>query len=69
MLAGYYTVASSSVPLTDLPEEVTKKLPRYPCVPAVRMGRLAVDHQFGGKGLGAWEPRDAGRCLGASREG
>src|SRR6185312_10296192 len=53
VLAGYYTVASSSVPLTDLPEAVAKKLPRYPSVPAVRMGRLAVDQQFRGKGLGA----------------
>ena len=25
VLAGYYTVASSSVPLTDLPEAVAKK--------------------------------------------
>lgn len=58
-VAGYYTVASSSVPLTDLPEEVTKKLPRYPSVPAVRMGRLAVDRQFTGKGLGAAMLADA----------
>ena len=59
VLASYYTVASSSVPLTDLPEEVTKKLPRYPSVPAVRMGRLAVDQQFRGKGLGAAMLADA----------
>lgn len=59
VLAGYYTVASSSVPLTDLPEQVTKKLPRYPSVPAVRMGRLAVDQRFRGKGLGAAMLADA----------
>lgn len=29
-----------------------KKLPRYPSVPAVRMGRLAVDQRFKGQGLG-----------------
>jgi ribosomal protein S18 acetylase RimI-like enzyme len=64
VLAGYYTVASSSVPLTDLPEQVTKKLPRYPSVPAVRMGRLAVDRQFRGKGLGAAMLADAlERCV------
>ena len=52
-IAGYYTLASASVLLADLPEAVIKKLPRYPSVPAVRMGRLAVDQAFKGKGLGA----------------
>jgi GNAT superfamily N-acetyltransferase len=52
-IAGYYTLASASVLLADLPEAVAKKLPRYPSVPAVRMGRLAVDHLYQGKGLGA----------------
>ncbi len=41
-IAGYYTLASASVFLGDLPEKLTKKLPRYPSVPVVRMGRLAV---------------------------
>lgn len=52
-IAGYYTLASSSVLLADLPDAVVKKLPRYPSVPAVRMGRLAVDQSFKGQGLGA----------------
>jgi len=52
-IAGYYTLASASVMLTDLPESLAKKLPRYPSVPAVRMGRLAVDHAYRGEGLGA----------------
>ena len=51
-IAGYYTLASASVFLGDLPAELTKKLPRYPSVPAVRMGRLAVDQAFRGQGLG-----------------
>lgn len=51
-IAGYYTLASSSVLLTDLPANIGKKLPRYPTVPAVRMGRLAVDQAFKGQGLG-----------------
>ena len=51
--AGYYTLASASVWLADLPESLVKKLPRYPSVPAVRMGRLAVDQAFKGEGLGA----------------
>ncbi len=52
-VAGYYTLASASILLTDLAENLAKKLPRYPNVPAVRMGRLAVDQNFKGKGLGA----------------
>lgn len=58
-MAGYYTVASSSVPLTDLREVLARKLPRYASVPAVRMGRLAVDRQFTGTGLGAAMLADA----------
>jgi GNAT superfamily N-acetyltransferase len=52
-VAGYYTLASASILLTDLPDNLAKKLPRYPNLPAVRMGRLAVDQGFKGKGLGA----------------
>lgn len=51
-IAGYYTLATASVPLNDLPAPVRSKLPRYPAVPAVRMGRLAVDAGFKGQGLG-----------------
>ncbi len=51
-IAGYYTLASASLLLTDLPASTGKKLPRYPTVPAVRMGRLAVDQAFKGQGLG-----------------
>ena len=51
-VAGFYTLASASLLLSELPAEVGKKLPRYPSVPAVRMGRLAVDADFKGLGLG-----------------
>lgn len=51
-IAGYYTIAATSVPLVGLPPSTAKKLPRYPLVPAVRMGRLAVDQKFKGQGLG-----------------
>lgn len=52
-IAGFYTLASASLLLANLPLSVQKKLPRYPTVPAVRMGRLAVDQGFKGQGLGA----------------
>ena len=51
-IAGYYTLASASLVLADLPASTSKKLPRYPTVPAVRMGRLAIDQAFKGQGLG-----------------
>jgi len=52
-IAGVYTLASASIPLTALPQVFIGKLPRYPSVPAVRMGRLAVAQSFRGTGLGA----------------
>jgi ribosomal protein S18 acetylase RimI-like enzyme len=52
-VAAYYTIAAASIPLLDLPEEVVKRLPRYPTLPAVRIGRLAVDLRFQRRGLGA----------------
>jgi len=52
-IAGYYTLASTSVLLNDIPADLGRKLPRYPVVPAVRLGRLAVDRSFQGMGLGA----------------
>ena len=51
-VAGYYTLAAGGVPLTDLPEALTMRLPRYPSVPVARVGRLAVDKTFQGKKLG-----------------
>ena len=51
-IAGFYTLAAASVLLNELPTGIGKKLPRYPTVPAVRMGRLAVDQEFKGLGLG-----------------
>lgn len=38
---GYYTLASYAVETRGLPEEVAKKLPRYPTTPATLIGRLA----------------------------
>ena len=54
-IAGYYTLFAAGIPLTDLPAAVAKRLPRYPFVPAARMGRLAV-----GAGFRDLKPR--GRC-------
>ena len=52
-IAGYYTLASASLLLADLAESIGRKLPRYPTIPAVRMGRVAVDQAYKGQGLGS----------------
>ncbi|MFU2077921.1 GNAT family N-acetyltransferase [Avibacterium endocarditidis] len=51
-ILGYYTLASASIPLVDRPDNLKKKLPRYTSVPAVLLGRLAVDKHAKGYGLG-----------------
>jgi GNAT superfamily N-acetyltransferase len=51
-IAGYYTLAATSVLLTDLPPELAKRLPRYPAVPATLLGRLAVAAKYRGERLG-----------------
>ena len=58
-LAAYYTLAAASIPTPDLPVEITRKLPRYSTLPAVRIGRLAVDMKFQGRGLGGAMLADA----------
>lgn len=52
-VAGFYTLTATSIALDALAPEITKKLPRYPVVPAALLGRLAVASNHQGKGLGA----------------
>jgi ribosomal protein S18 acetylase RimI-like enzyme len=52
IIAGYYTLASAGIPTGELPPELARRLPRYPTLPAVRIGRLAVDLRFRGQGFG-----------------
>ena len=52
-VVGYYTISTSSMPLPDLAPAMAEKMPRYPLVPAVRIGRLAVAASHRGKGIGA----------------
>jgi ribosomal protein S18 acetylase RimI-like enzyme len=52
-VAGYYTLSATSVPLTELPQDQSQRLPRYQAVPAALVGRLAVDLRYRGTGLGS----------------
>lgn len=52
-ITAYYTFAATSLPLSDLPPEETKRLPRYGMLPAGLIRRLAVDQRFCGQRLGS----------------
>lgn len=52
-LAGFYTLSGGGVPLQSFPEDIVKKLPKYPVVPIALIGRLAVDKAYKGKKLGS----------------
>ena len=49
---GFYTLSAVSVDIGAWPENVAKKLPRYPVVPATLLGRVVIDRKFQGKGTG-----------------
>jgi GNAT superfamily N-acetyltransferase len=51
-IIGYYTLSATTLELKELPAEVVRRLPRYPLLPAVLIGRLAVDREFAGQGWG-----------------
>jgi ribosomal protein S18 acetylase RimI-like enzyme len=51
-ITGFYTLAATSVTLDALPADLTNRLPRYPLVPAVLMGRLAASVEYQRQGLG-----------------
>jgi hypothetical protein len=48
-LAGFYTLSSHSIPLTEVAPDLARKLPRYPSVPAVLIGWLGRDTAFAGQ--------------------
>lgn len=58
-VGGYYTLSATGVSLGELPEQIRRKLPRYPLVPATLLGRLAVDRRQRGKGYGRFLLADA----------
>jgi GNAT superfamily N-acetyltransferase len=51
-IAGYYTLSATGIRITSFPPEVARRLPRYPLIPAILIGRLAVDFRYQGKGYG-----------------
>jgi predicted GNAT family N-acyltransferase len=49
---GYYTLSSLSIPTELLSETLQKRLPRHQYQPATLLGRLAVDEDHQGTGMG-----------------
>ena len=52
-LAGFYTLSSHGIALSDLATEWAKKRPRYPSVPAALIGWLGRDLSFRGQSVGS----------------
>jgi GNAT superfamily N-acetyltransferase len=52
-VAGYYTLSATSIEPTELPDDLRRRMPRYASLPAVLLGRLAVDRRYQGQRLGA----------------
>jgi ribosomal protein S18 acetylase RimI-like enzyme len=48
---GYYALSAGSIAFDQVPEPLRKRLPKYP-IPVAHLGRLAVDRQAQGQGLG-----------------
>jgi GNAT superfamily N-acetyltransferase len=64
---GFYSLSSFTLSLTDLPDDIARKLPRYDALPAALIGRLARDMRVRGQGIGELLLADAvRRILGAS---
>ncbi len=57
-ILGYYSLSNCQIDRQLLSEDVGKTLPRHP-IPAVMLGRLAVDRREQGKQLGTWLLMDA----------
>jgi predicted GNAT family N-acyltransferase len=66
---GYYCISSYSISMVEIETSTAKKLPRYPLLPAILLGRLAVDVSCQGKGYGDLLVADAlKRALAASNQ-
>jgi GNAT superfamily N-acetyltransferase len=58
-IGGFYTLSSTALRLAELPADVTRRLPRYPLVPATLIVRLALDRNYHGQGWGTFLLLDA----------
>lgn len=59
---SYYTLSASTLNANEVPQELARKLPRYPQLPVTLLGRLAVDLQFKAQGMGQFLLMDVERA-------
>jgi GNAT superfamily N-acetyltransferase len=50
-ILGYYSISAGAIERENLPQRAAKRFPNFP-IPVARLARLAVDHEFQGRGLG-----------------
>ena len=50
-VVGFYCLSATAISRESLPDDMMRKLPKYP-IPAVLLGRLAVDKYHQGKQIG-----------------
>jgi GNAT superfamily N-acetyltransferase len=55
---GYYTLSAGHIQCEQIPEKIKAKVPKYP-IPIGRIGRLAVDKEYKGQGIGGFLLHDA----------
>lgn len=66
---AYYTLSAFTIEARQVPAALARKLPRYPQLPGTLLGRLAVDQQCKGRGIGQFILLDAlRRCHQAASE-
>ncbi len=51
-VSGFYTLSNHAVKIAQLPKRYARKIPPSYMIPTILLGRLAVDNEFKGKGLG-----------------
>jgi GNAT superfamily N-acetyltransferase len=52
-IAGFYTLSAAAVTRDQIPPPLDEGLPPYEALPAFLLGRLAIDLQYRGQGLGS----------------
>ena len=58
-IIGYYTLSSNRIDISELEMEYNRKLPNYPYLPAILIGRLAIDKDYQRQKLGEYLLLDA----------
>lgn len=59
IIAGYYTLSAFAISPSDLSDDIARKPPRYPLLPATLLGPLAISHNYQGLRLGQMLLMDA----------